>query len=90
MEVDDPELKDENSYIQSTFLKLWSGKDRRIGIDRRNEVEHIGINRSTDERRRRFSVFKVWSDYFTIDIKKAGPKKALPFYMCKPYYADVW
>ncbi len=39
--------------------ELRSGKDRRYGIDRRNEVEHIGINRSTDERRRRFSVFKV-------------------------------
>ena len=36
------------------------------------------------------SVFKVWSDYFTIDLKKAEPKKALPFYMCKPYYADAW
>ncbi len=39
--------------------ELRLGKDRRNGIDRRNEVEHIGINRSTDERRRRFSVFKV-------------------------------
>ncbi len=39
--------------------ELRSGKDRRNGIDRRNEVEHIGINRSTGERRRRFSVFKV-------------------------------
>jgi len=39
--------------------ELRSGKDRRNGNDRRNEVEHISINRSTDERRRRFSVFKV-------------------------------
>ena len=39
--------------------ELRSCKDRRNGIDRRNEVEHIGINRSIDERRRRFSVFKV-------------------------------
>ena len=39
--------------------ELRSGKDRRIGIDRRNEVEHISINRSTGERRSRFTVFKV-------------------------------
>ena len=39
--------------------ELRSGKDRRDGIDRRNEVEHISNNRSTGERRRRFSVFKV-------------------------------
>jgi hypothetical protein len=42
-----------------------------IEIDRRNEIEHISINRSTGERRRRFSVLKVWSDYFTIDLKMA-------------------
>ena len=40
-------------------LELRSGKDRRIDIDRRNEVEHISINRSTGERRSRFTVFKV-------------------------------
>ena len=39
--------------------ELRSGKDRRDSIDRRNEVEHISNNRSTGERRRRFSVFKV-------------------------------
>ena len=39
--------------------ELRSGDDLKIGIDRRNEVEHININRSTGERRRRFSVFKV-------------------------------
>ena len=39
--------------------ELRLGKDRRNGIDRRNGVEHISINRSTGERRRRFSVFKV-------------------------------
>ncbi len=39
--------------------ELRSGKDRRIDIDRRNEVEHISINRSTGERRSRFTVFKV-------------------------------
>jgi hypothetical protein len=44
--------------------ELRSGTDRRIGIDRRNEVEHISIeqariNRSTGERRSRFTVFKV-------------------------------
>ena len=52
MVVDEPELKDEDSYMLHV-PELRSGKDRR------NEVEHIGINRSTDERRRRFSVFKV-------------------------------
>ena len=39
--------------------ELRLGKDRRIDIDRRNEVEHISINRSTGERRSRFTVFKV-------------------------------
>ncbi len=39
--------------------ELRSGKDRRISIDRRNEVEHISINRSTGERRSRFTVLKV-------------------------------
>ncbi len=39
--------------------ELRLGKDRRNGIDRRNEVEYISNNRSTGERRRRFSVFKV-------------------------------
>jgi hypothetical protein len=39
--------------------ELRSGEDRRNSIDRRNEVEHISINRSTGERRRRFSVFEV-------------------------------
>jgi len=39
--------------------ELRSDKDRRIGIDRRYEVEHISINRSTGERRSRFTVFKV-------------------------------
>ena len=37
--------------------ELRSGKDRRIDIDRRNEVEHISINRSTGKRRSRF---KAW------------------------------
>ncbi len=39
--------------------ELRSGKGRRIDIDRRKEVEHISINRSTGERRSRFTVFKV-------------------------------
>jgi hypothetical protein len=39
--------------------ELRLGKDRRNDIDRRNEVEHISNNRSTGERRRRFSVFMV-------------------------------
>ncbi len=41
------------------FLYAIHVPELRSGKDRRNEVEHIGINRSTDERRRRFSVFKV-------------------------------
>ena len=39
--------------------ELRLGEDRRNGIDRRYEVEHIGINRSTGERRSSFTVFKV-------------------------------
>ncbi len=41
------------------FLYAILVPELRSGKDRRNEVEHIGINLSTDERRRRFSVFKV-------------------------------
>ena len=41
------------------FLYAIHVHELRTGKDRRKEVEHIGINRSTDERRRRFSVFKV-------------------------------
>jgi hypothetical protein len=39
--------------------ELRSGRERRNGIDRRNEVDNISIDRSSGERRRRFSVFKV-------------------------------